>query len=73
MGTRYNRLSEVVLTCTHNLRFRKKKSFFFFQFLQLKKISILHGQVFVMYLYVFLNNTHVIHNEPIVTKVQDEQ
>ena len=48
-------LAKAVLMCTHNLCFEKKirKIAFFsdkiFQFLQLKKISvILHGQVFVM-------------------------
>ena len=56
MGTRKNRLGEAVLTCTHNLCFEqknkkknKKNSAEFFQFLKLKNLCLLHGQIFVMY------------------------
>ena len=52
VGTRKKRLGEAVLTCTHNLCFEQKKYHRFsaenFQFLTLKKLCLLHGQVFVM-------------------------
>ena len=55
MGTRENRLTEAVLTSTHNLCFSAKirKSIIFFHlniiiFIALKNRSILHGLVFVM-------------------------
>ena len=54
MGTHKNRLSEAVLTSTHNLCFEQNKKnindFLLkkFEFLQLKNLCILHGHVFVM-------------------------
>ena len=56
MGTRYNRLTEAVLTCTHNLSFEqkyeksKKKSTENCHFYSRKKYCMLHGRVFVMLL-----------------------
>ena len=54
MGTRYNRLSEAVLTCTHNLCFEqkyeksKKLSPKIVIFTAVKNHYMLHGRVFVM-------------------------
>ena len=54
MGTRYNRLAEAVLKCTHNLCFEQKyekyQSFLseMFQFLDVKISIYLNKCVFVM-------------------------
>ena len=54
MGTRYNRLTEAVLTSTHNLCFEQKyekyQSFLSenFQFLEVKLSIYLNRRVFVM-------------------------
>ena len=54
MGTRHNRLTEAVLTCTHNLSFEqkyensKKKSAENCHLTAVKNRCMLHGHVFVM-------------------------
>ena len=54
MGTRYNRLSEAVITSTHDLCFDKnKKNVIFFHlkntiFTAVKYCSIMHGHVCLM-------------------------
>ena len=55
MGTRYNRLSEAVLTCTHNLLFQQKckngktNQMKIVIFRAVKNHCILHGRDFVMF------------------------
>ena len=60
MGTRWNRISKAVLTCSHNQRFEKKKKkkkkkkkrkylAYFLSFSKPEKsLCILHGQVFII-------------------------
>ena len=55
MGTRYNRLIEAVLTCTHNQCFEQKQEKYLKKnylkiniFSAVKYCCILHGRVFVM-------------------------
>ena len=55
MGTRYNRLSEAVLTCTHDLLFQlkckngKTNQMKIVIFRAVKNCCILHGRDFVMF------------------------
>ena len=54
MGTRYNRLNEAVLTCTHNICLEqkyetsKRNQLKIVIFTAVKNRCILHGRVFVM-------------------------
>ena len=54
MGTRKNRLTKAVLTCTHNICFeqkhekKKKNQMKIVIFTAVKNRCILHGRVFVM-------------------------
>ena len=56
-GSRYNRLAEVVLTCTHNLCFEQKSENYLsserFHFLVIKFSIYLNRRVFVMYSTMF--------------------
>ena len=63
MGTRYNRLMEAVLTCTHNQCFEQtlKKYDFHLKiniFAALQNRTLLHWRVCVMHLYEEMFKSH---------------
>ena len=76
MGTRLNRLTEAVLTCTHNQCFEQKLEKYFFKnclkiniFTVVKYCCILHGHVCIMdNLHIFLSTKCAMSKNKFDTK-----